>query len=83
MVYEKKDRKYRSAWRALGFGRGEDEKEDLDGADTRTKIDEALLHDIVPQPGGDHEPLDETHVKTTRFLRVLTLGMYDDNGEFT
>ena len=47
MVYEKPPKS------CMGFGSGKD-------GETRTKIDTALLHDIVPQPGGDHEPLHET-----------------------
>jgi len=46
MVYEKPPKS------CMGFGSKDGE--------TRTKIDTALLHDIVPQPGGDHEPLHET-----------------------
>jgi len=62
MVYETKERAYSSCWRTFGCGRAlmEDEKENHDTSDMRTKIDAALLHDIIPQPGGDHEPLNET-----------------------
>ena len=81
MVYEKG--KKGSFWQKI-FGRGpaedehSDEKED---PDTRTKVDAALLHDIVPQPGGDYEPLNETKTTSmegasTFFLKVITLGFY-------
>lgn len=83
MVYEKKERVYKSWCRTFGCGRSlrEDELENHSSADMRTKIDAALLHDIVPQPGGDHEPLNETKQQTaieTRslFLKVFTLGLY-------
>lgn len=57
-VYEKKERVYTSWWRRMGFGSipGDDQNQN---PDTRTKVDAALLHDIVPQPGGDYEPLLE------------------------
>ena len=57
MVYEKGTK----GW----CTRGNNEKE------LRTKIDIALLHDIIPQPGGDHEPLNETPA-TTFFSRKLS-----------
>ena len=63
MVYEKKARGYKSWWRRFGFSRAsEDDEDENEGAsdNTRTKIDAALIHDIVPQPGGDYEPLNET-----------------------
>ena len=88
MVYEKKT-PLRSWW---GRAKKEkvDDEEDPDNVDrdSRTKIDAALLHDIVPQPGGDYEPLDETASAQTRrknfALRVMTFGAYnpDDNGGF-
>ena len=89
MVYEKKT-PLRSWW---GRAKKEkvDDEEDPDNVDrdSRTKIDAALLHDIVPQPGGDYEPLDETASAQTRrknfALRVMTFGAYnpDENGGST
>ena len=52
MVYEKTEDD--KGWCSSGRHKKDDE------IPTRTKIDAALLHDIVPQPGGDHEPLSET-----------------------
>lgn len=43
MVYEKKDKI--KGW----FGRAPKDEDSVDVKDTRTKIDAALLHDIVPQ----------------------------------
>ncbi|KAL7461187.1 hypothetical protein ACHAXS_001609 [Conticribra weissflogii] len=69
MVYEKKVGIYnRSWWRRFGrpFGLpGESvptEGQD-DNPDMKTKVDRDLLHDIVPQPGGDFEPMEvyESH----------------------
>ncbi len=64
MVYEKKVGIYnRSWWRRFGrpFGLpGESvptEGQD-DNPDMKTKVDRDLLHDIVPQPGGDFEPME-------------------------
>jgi len=87
MVYEKKERVYKSLWRTFGLGRNlrEDEKENHDTAGTRTKIDAALLHDIVPQPGGDHEPLNETKnsdmAPRSFFLKMFTFGLYNGGEE--
>mmetsp|Transcript_8145 Transcript_8145/g.20031 ORF Transcript_8145/g.20031 Transcript_8145/m.20031 type:complete len:889 (+) Transcript_8145:387-3053(+) len=84
MVYEKKERVYRNYWRSFGLGRAlrEDEKENHETPDMRTKIDADLLHDILPQPGGDFEPLDETKHSGMKpknlFLKVVTLGMYGE-----
>lgn len=64
MVYEKKVGIYnRSWWRRFGrpFGlTGEpvQAEGDEDNPDMKTKVDRALLHDIVPQPGGDFEPME-------------------------
>ena len=87
MVYEKKEKAYKSWWRRLGLGRGDsnakDEVENHDTVDTRTKIDAALLHDIVPQPGGDFEPLDETNNINQggrMMLKIITLGIW--KGEY-
>jgi len=65
MVYEKKVGIYnRSWWRRFGrpFGlTGEpvQAEGDEDNPDMKTKVDRALLHDIVPQPGGDFEPMED------------------------
>ena len=87
MVYEKKEKAYKSWWRRLGLGRGDsnakDEVENHDTVDTRTKIDAALLHDIVPQPGGDFEPLEETNNINQggrMMLKIITLGIW--KGEY-
>jgi len=84
MVYEKKERVYKSWWRTFGCGRAlmEDEMENHDTTDDmRTKIDAALLHDIIPQPGGDHEPLNETNKATLEpgsfFTNFFTFGFGD------
>ena len=79
MVYEKS--KIRRKWWQLRGGREEPGGDEgtTDAADTRTKIDAALLHDIVPQPGGDHEPLNETKNSSSSknaFMKVVTLGLY-------
>jgi len=73
MVYEESDKKYKRWWRRFGFGHAleEDEKMHAGIADTRTKIDAALLHDIVPQPGGDFEPLEETKKNNHRTYLFL------------
>ncbi|KAL7541596.1 hypothetical protein ACHAXR_011474 [Thalassiosira sp. AJA248-18] len=52
MVYEKRRLGFGGGpWRRLGFSRApeEDQNDSADVTDTRTKIDAALLHDIVPQ----------------------------------
>ncbi len=59
MVYEKEPKS--RLWRRLfPFGRGSgDATEFKDNSDTHTKVDIALIHDIVPQPGDDYENLAE------------------------
>lgn len=59
MVYEKSD--VANWWNRLIGGDPEEEEEE-ENPDMKTKIDAALLHDIVPQPGGDHEPLNEDEI---------------------
>jgi len=70
MVYEKREGKRKTLWRRFGFGRSlrEDELENHETTDTRTKIDADLLHDIVPQPGGDHEPLHESNASMSKMF---------------
>jgi len=60
MVYEKELRSRR--WKRLfRFGRGSGEAAEVNGkSETFTKVDKALIHDIVPQPGDDYEDLAET-----------------------
>lgn len=73
MVYEQ--RAYEGLWRSL---RLQSEKENVDITDTNTKIDADLLHDIVPQPGGNHEPLVETRKSKTRKIKALLGRDYSD-----
>mmetsp|Transcript_40826 Transcript_40826/g.85577 ORF Transcript_40826/g.85577 Transcript_40826/m.85577 type:complete len:243 (-) Transcript_40826:161-889(-) len=78
MVYEKKERVYKSVWRKMGFGAEEEDEGELD---TRTMTDAGLLHDIVPQPGGEHEPLNETKTSTKTPIQYLRKRFkYDDDG---
>mmetsp|Transcript_36974 Transcript_36974/g.83256 ORF Transcript_36974/g.83256 Transcript_36974/m.83256 type:complete len:927 (-) Transcript_36974:106-2886(-) len=84
MVYEKKS-PLRNWWGKAKKEKVDDEEDPDDGdRDSRTKIDAALLHDIVPQPGGDYEPMDETSTAQTRrknfALRVMTFGAYNPEG---
>ena len=67
MVYEKEPRS--RLWKRLfrfGRGSGEASRVSLSAAEakgkseTYTKVDKALIHDIVPQPGDDYEDLAET-----------------------
>lgn len=73
MVYEQRDYSF---WRTLGLKSEEQEKVDTD--DTRTKIDADLLHDIVPQPGGNHEILTDTRTSKTRKIKALLGRDYSD-----
>ena len=58
MVYEKTPRS--RLWKRLfRFGRGS-RKAEVKKSETYTKVDIALIHDIVPQPGDDYEDLAET-----------------------
>lgn len=59
MVYEKKQRPYRSWWNTII---NRDEEDGDDDTDTKTKIDKALIHDIVPQPGGNFERLGDDSI---------------------
>jgi len=84
MVYEKKS-PLRRWWGRAKKEKVDDEENPDDGdRDSRTKIDAALLHDIVPQPGGDYEPLNETATAQARrkklALRIMTFGAYNRNG---
>ena len=80
MVYEEKEKVYKSWWPT--FGSGESLAEDT-MPDTNTKVDAALLHDIAPQPGGDHEPFDcskTLNKKSHRFsLKFRASGNSDIN----
>jgi len=59
MVYEKEPKG--RLWRRLfGFGGGAAATEAKGKSETYTKVDKALIHDIVPQPGDDYEDLHET-----------------------
>jgi hypothetical protein len=66
MVYEK-EQKGKRLWKSL-FGRGfggapAAEAEAKGNSGTYTKVDKALIHDIVPQPGDDYEDLLESSVR--------------------
>ena len=56
MVYEDSYKPFKSWWHKLWVK--EDETK-LKRPDLMTKVDIKLLHDIVPQPGDDHEPLGD------------------------
>jgi hypothetical protein len=58
MVYEKEPKR-KLLRRLFPFGRGE-AAEVKGNCETFTKVDKALIHDIVPQPGDDYEDLAET-----------------------
>eukprot|EP00985_Skeletonema_marinoi_P012798 scaffold6264_cov73-Skeletonema_marinoi.AAC.4 len=58
MVYEKEPKR-KLLRRLFPFGRG-DAAEVKGNCETFTKVDKALIHDIVPQPGDDYEDLAET-----------------------
>ena len=60
MVYEKNPKS--GLWnRLFSFGRDSGDATEVKGnSDTITKVDKALIHDIVPQPGDDYEDLAET-----------------------
>ena len=59
MVYEKPPKRSGRLLQRL-FGRGkETAKGNANQHTVRTKVDKALIHDIVPQPGDDYEDLDE------------------------
>ena len=61
MVYEDSYKPLTSWWHKLRMGKEDENK--LKRPDLSTKVDIKLLHDIVPQPGDDHEPLgDENSV---------------------
>ena len=60
MVYEKES-KHRWWRRLFPFGLGSEKTDKERGqSDTNTKVDKALIHDIVPQPGGDYEEMAES-----------------------
>jgi len=79
MVYEEKSKVYEK-WRIFGSGAT---KEENANPDTKTKVDAALLHDIAPQPGDDHEPLNGTGTLHSRsmFSKIATLKSYGDREE--
>ncbi|KAK1737864.1 potassium channel family protein [Skeletonema marinoi] len=58
MVYEQEPKR-KLLRRLFPFGRGE-AAEVKGNCETFTKVDKALIHDIVPQPGDDYEDLAET-----------------------
>ena len=59
MVYEMEP-KHRLWRRLFPFGSGSEKTDKVRGqSDTNTKVDKALIHDIVPQPGNDHEEVAE------------------------
>ena len=64
MVYEKKEKRYKNWWRRLGFSHAtnKDGDDSFDATGTRTKIDVALLHDIVPQVSAWHYHFFTHHV---------------------
>lgn len=71
MVYEKEP-KSRLWKRFLPFGRGSGDATDVKGnRETKTKVDKALIHDIVPQPGDDYEIVPEasTHAQISRLFQ--------------
>ena len=53
MVYEDSNKPFQGWWQKI-WG-NDDAKQPR--PDLMTKVDVKLLHDIVPQPGDDHEPL--------------------------
>lgn len=56
MVYEDSLKPFKSWWQELTVGKEENK---IQRPDLMTKVDIKLLHDIVPQPGDDHEPLGD------------------------
>ncbi len=71
MVYEKEP-KNRLWKRLFPFGRGSEDAAKAKGnSDTHTKVDKALIHDIVPQPGGDYEHVPEasTNAQISRLFQ--------------
>ena len=60
MVYEKEPKDRGLLKRLFGRSSGSGEAEAKGNSATYTKVDKALIHDIVPQPGDDYEELNET-----------------------
>jgi len=71
MVYEKNPKS--GLWnRLFSFGRDSGDATEVKGnSDTITKVDKALIHDIVPQPGDDYEHVPEasTHAQIRNFFQ--------------
>ena len=68
MVYEDSYKPFQNWWHKLRGGKENENKPQR--PDLSTKVDIKLLHDIVPQPGDDHEPLgDEGHSSLDTSMR--------------
>lgn len=57
MVYEDSYKPFKSWWYKIWSGTEDENKPQR--PDLSTKVDIKLLHDIVPQPGDDYEPLGD------------------------
>lgn len=69
MVYEESYKPLNAWWHKLW---DKDDESKMKRPDLSTKVDIKLLHDIVPQPGDDHEPLgDEQNSGLDHSMRKL------------
>jgi len=83
MVYEKPPKRSGRLLQRL-FGRGkETAKGNANQHTVRTKVDKALIHDIVPQPGDDYEDLDEMPAVSFHNFGFMKKRPIDDIAEET